>query len=86
MMDDFHKLNGWEKAKQLSIAIHMGTKRYFIAKMRGFHNQFHSSHPLFLTNTARGHRRDRHSELTTIFQKAMSPSSELDYLLLLAYE
>ncbi len=85
-MDDFHKLNGWEKAQKLSIAIHMVTKRYIIAKVCGFHNQFQRSDPLFLTNTARGHRRDRHSELTTLFQKAMSPSSELDYLLLLAYE
>jgi four helix bundle protein len=77
-MQDFHKLNVWQKSHQLTIAVYAATKSFPSTEI---YRRAASSIP---GNISEGCGRNGQAELGRFLQIAMGSASELEYHLLLA--
>lgn len=83
-MQDFRKLNVWEKAHRLTLRIYGLTGGFPRAEMFGLTSQMRRSSSSVPTNIAEGCGRGTNADLARFLQMAMGSASELEYQLLLA--
>lgn len=85
-MKDFRSLKVWEKAHSLTLSIYKSTEGFPKQELYALTNQIQRSAVSIPANIAEGCGKDSDAELKRYFLIAMGSSSELDYLLLLAYD
>lgn len=85
-MKDFRTLKVWEKSHALTLTIYKATDLFPKQEMYGLTSQIQRAAVSIPTNIAEGCGKDSDAELKRYFLIAMGSSSELEYLLLLAYD
>lgn len=83
-MQDFRKLQVWEKAHQLTLAIYKVTNGFPKEELYGLTSQMRRSSASIPTNIAEGCGRNGNSELGRFLHIAAGSGSELEYQLILA--
>jgi four helix bundle protein len=83
-MQDFRKLQVWEKAHRLTLAVYKATNIFPKEELYGLTSQMRRSSASIPTNIAEGCGRDGNAERARFCQIAMGSASELEYQLLLA--
>ena len=83
-MQDFRKLQTWQKAHLLAIAVYKITSTFPGHELYGLTSQVRRSCISIPTNIAEGCGRDGNAELGRFLQIAQGSASELEYQLLLA--
>ena len=85
-MRDFRKLQVWEKAHALTLAVYRVTAPFPKAELYGLTSQIRRASSSIPANIAEGCGRDGDAELRRFMQIAMGSASELEYHLLLAHD
>lgn len=85
-MQDFRKLQVWEKSHQLTLRIYKITESFPTTEMYGLTNQMRRSSASIPTNIAEGCGRDYQGELARFIRIAIGSASELQYQLILAHD
>ena len=85
-MKDFKKLQVWEKAHDLTLAVYRVTTAFPKEEMFGLTSQIRRASSSIPANIAEGCGRDSDAELKRFLQIAMGSASELEYHLLLAHD
>lgn len=85
-MRDFRKLQVWEKAHQLTLAVYKATATFPQTELYGLTNQIRRASTSIPANIAEGCGRDTVTELTRFLHIAAGSASELEYHLLLAHD
>lgn len=85
-MRDFRKLQVWEKAHQLTLAVYKATVPFPQTELYGLTNQIRRSSASIPANIAEGCGRDTEAELARFMHIAAGSASELEYHLLLAHD
>lgn len=85
-MQDFRKLQVWEKAHLLVLAVYPATARFPASERFGLQNQLRRAAVSIPSNLAEGCGRDGDRDFGRFVQMAMGSACELDYQLLLAHE
>jgi len=85
-MRDFRKLQVWEKAHQMALAVYKATAHFPRTEIYGLVSQIRRAAVSIPTNIAEGCGRDGEAELGRFMQIAMGSASELEYELVLAHE
>ena len=85
-MKDFKKLQVWEKAHYLTLAVYKATVDFPKEEVYGLTSQIRRAAASIPANIAEGCGRDGDSELARFLQIAMGSASELEYHLLLAHD
>ncbi|HSK88963.1 MAG TPA: four helix bundle protein [Anaerolineales bacterium] len=85
-MKDFHSLKVWEKAHGLTLAVYRSTEQFPKQELYSLTNQIQRSAVSVPANIAEGCGKDSDAELKRYFTIAMGSASELEYLLMLAYD
>jgi four helix bundle protein len=85
-MRDFRKLQVWEKAHQMTLAVYKVTARFPRAEVYGLVSQMRRAAVSIPANIAEGCGREGGAELGRYLKIAMGSASELEYELLLAHE
>ena len=85
-MKDFRSLKVWEKAHALTLTIYKSTVEFPKQELYALTNQIQRAAVSIPANIAEGCGKDSDAELKRYFLIAMGSSSELEYLLLLAYD
>jgi four helix bundle protein len=83
-MRDFRKLQVWQKAHQLTLAVYKVTAHFPRTEMYGMVSQMRRAAVSIPTNIAEGCGREGEAELGRFMQIAMGSASELEYQVLLA--
>jgi len=83
-MRDFRKLQVWQKAHQMALAVYKATAHFPRTEIYGLVSQMRRAATSIPTNIAEGCGREGEAELGRFMQIAMGSASELDYELLLA--
>lgn len=83
-MKDFRRLQVWEKAHRLTLAVYELTAAFPREERYGLTSQMRRSSASVACNIAEGCGRQGNAEFHRFLQIAMGSSSELDYQLLLA--
>ncbi len=83
-MKDFKKLQVWEKAHALTLAVYKVTADFPKEEVYGLTSQIRRAAASIPANIAEGCGRDGDSELARFLQIAMGSASELEYHLLLS--
>jgi four helix bundle protein len=85
-MRDFRKLQVWEKAHQLTLAVYKATMAFPQTELYGLTSQIRRASASIPANIAEGCGRDTESELARFMHIAAGSASELEYHLLLAHD
>jgi len=85
-MKDFRKLNVWQKAHLLTLAIYEITKSFPRDELYGLTSQIRRACSSIPANIAEGCGKDTDAEFGRFLQIAQSSASELEYHLLLAHD
>ena len=85
-MRDFRKLQVWEKAHQLTLAVYKATVAFPQTELYGLTSQIRRASASIPANIAEGCGRDTEVELARFMHIAAGSASELEYHLLLAYD
>ncbi len=85
-MQDFKKLNVWQKAHLLAIATYRATETFPKDELHGLTSQIRRSCVSIPANIAEGCGREGRTELNRFLQIALGSTTELEYHLLLASE
>jgi len=85
-MRDFRKLQVWEKAHRMALAIYKATAGFPRAEVYGLVSQMRRAAVSIPANIAEGCGREGGAELGRSVKIAMGSASELEYELLLAHE
>lgn len=85
-MRDFRKLQVWEKAHQLTLAVYRATTAFPQTELYGLTSQIRRASASIPTNIAEGCGRDTETELARFMHIAAGSASELEYHLLLAHD
>ena len=85
-MQDFRKLNVWEKAHELTLLIYKITKKFPKEEMFSLTSQIRRASSSIPTNIAEGCGRGTDKNFARFVQIAMGSASELEYLILLSFE
>ncbi|MGH9431443.1 MAG: four helix bundle protein [Terriglobia bacterium] len=83
-MRDFHELNVWEKAYQLTLDVYKATRRFPKEELYELTSQLRRSAASIPANIAEGCGRNGSAEFTRFLQIAMGSASETEFHLLLA--
>lgn len=83
-MQDFRKLNVWEKGHALTLSVYKATLRFPKEELYGLTSQIRRASASIPANIAEGCGRSGKAELARFLQVAMGSASEVDYHLLLA--
>ena len=83
-MQDFRKLQVWEKSHNLTVRIYELTSQLPREEMYGFTSQIRRACASIPTNIAEGCGRGSSTEFARFLQIAMGSASETEYLILLA--
>jgi four helix bundle protein len=83
-LQDFRKLNVWEKSHSLAVAIYQVTATYPKEELYGLTSQIRRAGISIPANIAEGCGREGNTELGRFFQIAVGSASELEYHLLLS--
>ncbi len=83
-MQDFRKLQVWQKGHQLVLAVYKDTKRFPREEIFALTSQTRRSAMSICANIAEGCGRQTNSELSHFMHIAMGSACELEYHLLLA--
>jgi len=83
-MQDFRKLQVWQKGHQLVLAVYRDTRRFPKEEIFALTNQTRRSAVSICANIAEGCGRQTNSELSHFMHIAMGSACELEYHLLLA--
>jgi four helix bundle protein len=83
---DFRTLKVWERSHSLTLKIYKATENFPKQEIYGLTSQIQRASVSIPTNIAEGCGKDSDAELKRYFLIAMGSSSELEYLLLLAYD
>jgi four helix bundle protein len=85
-MQDFRKLQVWQKSHQLVIAVYTASAAFPDSERYGLTNQIRRAVMSIPTNIAEGCGRETNAELRRFLYIAMGSASEVDYQLLLAHD
>ncbi|MBO7610257.1 MAG: four helix bundle protein [Muribaculaceae bacterium] len=85
-MRDFKKLQIWQKAHQLTLAIYKTSQNFPIDERFGLTSQLRRAAISIPSNIAEGCGRNTVGELAQFIQIAIGSSSEVEYQLLLAHD
>lgn len=85
-MRDFRKLQVWDKAHQMALAVYRVTAHFPRTEIYGLVSQMRRAAVSIPTNIAEGCGREGGAELGRYLKIAMGSASELEYELLLAWE
>jgi four helix bundle protein len=85
-MRDFRKLQVWQKAHQMTLAVYKVTAHFPRTEIYGLVSQMRRAAVSIPTNIAEGCGREGEAELGRFMQIAMGSASEVEYELLLAHE
>ena len=85
-MKDFRSLKVWERSHALTLAIYKATEGFPKQELYSLTNQIQRAAISIPANIAEGCGKDSDAELKRYFLIAMGSASELEYLLLLAYD
>ncbi len=85
-MRDFRKLQVWQKAHQMALAVYRATAHFPRTEVYGLVSQMRRAAVSIPTNIAEGCGRAGEAELARFMGIAMGSTSELDYELVLAHE
>lgn len=85
-MQDFKKLNVWQKSHRLTLTIYQATSRFPTDERYGLTSQIRRASASIPANIAEGCGRGGAAELAHFLQVAMGSASELEYHLLLAQD
>lgn len=85
-MRDLRKLQVWEKAHQLTLAMYKATTTFPQTELYGLTSQIRRASASIPTNIAEGCGRDTETELARFMHIAAGSASELEYHLLLAHD
>ena len=85
-MQDFKKLQVWEKSHDLTLNIYKLTSKFPREEIYGLTSQIRRSSASIPTNIAEGCGRESSADFARFLQIAMGSSSETEYLIFLAYE
>lgn len=83
-MQDFRKLQVWEKAHQLTLGVYQGSNGFPQAEIYGLTSQMRRASASIGANIAEGCGRNGGADFARFLQIAMGSASELEYYLLLA--
>jgi four helix bundle protein len=83
---DFRKLQVWQKAHQLALAVYKVTAHFPRTETYGLVSQMRRAAVSIPTNIAEGCGREGEAELRRFMQIAMGSASELEYEVLLAQD
>jgi four helix bundle protein len=83
-MQDYRKLNVWQKAHELTLAVYHATAGFPADEKFGLTSQLRRAASSIPANIAEGCGRDGNAELARFLHIAMGSASELDYHILLA--
>jgi four helix bundle protein len=83
-VQDFRKLNVWQKAHQLTLGVYEETRRFPKDELYGLTSQTRRAAASIPANIAEGCGRDGGADLARFLQIAVGSASELEYHLLLA--
>jgi four helix bundle protein len=83
---DFRRLQVWEKAHELTLAVYRTTSVFPKEELFGLTSQIRRASGSIPANIAEGCGRDSDAELKRFLQIAMGSASELEYHLLLAHD
>ncbi|NLF65182.1 MAG: four helix bundle protein [Chloroflexi bacterium] len=85
-MRDFRRLQVWQRAHQLTLAVYRMTESFPKHELYGLTSQLRRSAMSIPTNMAEGCGRESIVELARFLQIAMGSAKELEYQLLLAHD
>ena len=85
-MKDFRSLKVWEKAHAMTLTIYKSTESFPKQEMYALTSQLQRAAVSIPANIAEGCGKDSDAELKRYFLISMGSASELEYLLLLAYD
>jgi four helix bundle protein len=85
-MQDYKKLQVWQKGHQLTLAIYKATRAFPREEMYGLTSQLRRSASSVPANIAEGCGRDTPAELVRFLYVALGSASECEYHLLLAHD
>src|SRR5919109_4875156 len=85
-MKDFHELQVWQKAHQLTLAVYQTTAAFPREERYGLTAQIRRACSSIPANLAEGCRKDGDPELARYCSIARGSASELEYHLLLAHD
>ena len=85
-MQDFKKLNVWEKAHQLTVEVYQATAAFPKDEQFGLTSQIRRASSSIPANIAEGCGREGSVEFGRFLQIAMGSAYELEYHVLLAHE
>ncbi len=85
-MRDFRRLQVWEKAHQLTLAVYQLTAGFPRDEVFGLTSQIRRASSSIPANIAEGCGREGDAEFKRFLQIAMGSASELEYHLLLAHD
>ena len=85
-MQDFKKLQVWEKSHDLTMRIYNLTSQFSREEMYGLTSQIRRACASIPTNIAEGCGRKSSAEFARFLQIAIGSTSETEYLLLLAHD
>ena len=85
-MQDFRKLQVWEKSHNLTVRIYDLTSQFPREEMYGFTSQIRRACASIPTNIAEGCGRESSADFARFLQIAMGSASETEYLIFLAHD
>ncbi len=85
-MQDFRKLNVWEKGHELTLEIYIATKSFPKEELFGLTSQIRRSTSSIPTNISEGCVKSSQKEFSRYLYIALGSASETEYLILLCYE
>jgi four helix bundle protein len=84
IMQDFRKLNVWEKAHALTLEIYLASKKFPKDELFALTNQLRRASSSISANIAEGCGRSSQKEFHFFLSVAIGSASEVEYFLLLA--
>lgn len=85
-MQNFRKLKVWEKAHELTLRMYNLTSQFPREEIYGLRSQIRRACASIPTNIAEGCGRNSSADFARFLQIAMGSASEIEYLILLAYD
>jgi four helix bundle protein len=83
-MQDFRKLNVWEKAHKLTLEVYLASKKFPKDELFALTNQLRRASSSISANIAEGCGRTSQKEFLHFLSYAIGSASEVEYFLLLA--
>ncbi len=85
-MQDFKKLQVWQKAHQLALAVYQNTASFPREELFGLTSQLRRAAASIPANIAEGCGRNGSAEMARFLQISMGSASELEYHFILAHD